>query len=158
MMCSGPQLTGLHVSMTDAPSLSVLHKRLIGILLLILVLAGIWYLLQLTLPFAAAFHRGAWKQANPVDVVPAAGGSLDVQIKAIGTVTPLHSVVVRSRVDGELLRVHCNEGSAVEQGALLAEIDPAPYRARLAQAEGQAQQIQRSEERRVGKESRRRRR
>lgn len=75
-------------------------------------------------------------------VVPAARGSLDVQIKAIGTVTPLHSVVVRSRVDGELLRVHFNEGSEVEQGALLAEIDPAPYRARLAQAEGQAQQIQ----------------
>src|SRR5690606_22770528 len=40
MICSGPQLTGLHVSMTDAPSLSVRHKRLIGILLLILVLGG----------------------------------------------------------------------------------------------------------------------
>lgn len=128
--------------MTDAPSLSVRHKRLIGILLLILVLGGIWYLLSRTPPSAPAFQRGAWNQATPVHVVPAARGSLDVQIKAIGTVTPLHSVVVRSRVDGELLRVHFNEGSEVEQGALLAEIDPAPYRARLAQAEGQAQQIQ----------------
>src|SRR5690554_123982 len=72
MMCSGPQLTGLHVSMTDAPSLSVRHKRLIGILLLILVLGGIWYLLSRTPPSAPAFQRGAWNQATPVHVVPAA--------------------------------------------------------------------------------------
>src|SRR5690606_38766910 len=92
--------------------------------------------------FCSGFSAGRVEPGHPVHVVPAARGSLDVQIKAIGTVTPLHSVVVRSRVDGELLRVHFNEGSEVEQGALLAEIDPAPYRARLAQAEGQAQQIQ----------------
>lgn len=75
-------------------------------------------------------------------VVPVERGSLDVQIRSIGTVTPLNSVTVRSRVDGELTRVLFTEGTEVEKGTLLAEIDPAPYQAQLAQAEGQAQQNQ----------------
>ncbi len=128
--------------MTDSPSLSVRHKRLIGILILLLILVGIGYLLGRNPPSASLPQRGTWDQPTPVRVVPVQRGSLDVQIKSIGTVTPLNSVTVRSRVDGELTRVLFTEGSEVEQGTLLAEIDPAPYRAQLAQAEGLAQQNQ----------------
>jgi multidrug efflux system membrane fusion protein len=65
---------------------------------------------------------------------------LPVYLKAIGTVTALNSVTVRSRVDGQLLRLAFEEGQRVERGQLLAEIDPAPYRIALAQAEGQLKQ------------------
>ena len=128
--------------MTDSPSLSVHHKRLIGILILLLILIGIGYLLARNPPSAPLPQRSAWNQPTPVRVVPVQRGSLDVQIRSIGTVTPLNSVTVRSRVDGELTRVLFTEGAEVEQGTLLAEIDPAPYRAQLAQAEGLAQQNQ----------------
>lgn len=128
--------------MTDSPSLSVHHKRLIGILILLLILIGIGYLLARNPPSAPLPQRSGWNQPTPVRVVPVQRGSLDVQIRSIGTVTPLNSVTVRSRVDGELTRVLFAEGAEVEQGTLLAEIDPAPYRAQLAQAEGLAQQNQ----------------
>ncbi len=128
--------------MTDSSPLSARHKRLIGVLALLLVLVGIWYLLGRTPPSAPLPQRSAWNMPVPVRVVPVERGSLDVQIKSIGTVTPLNTVTVRSRVDGVLNRVLFTEGSEVEQGTLLAEIDPLPYRAQLAQAEGQAQQNQ----------------
>lgn len=76
----------------------------------------------------------------PVRAVKAERRNLDVYLKAIGTVTPLNTVTVRSRVEGQLLRVSFVEGQHVKQGQLLAEIDPTPYQIRLAQAEGQLQQ------------------
>lgn len=78
--------------------------------------------------------------ATPVRVAPVQRAPLAVQLRALGTVTPLHQVTVRSRVDGELLRVEFEEGQRVEAGQLLAQIDPAQYRIRLAEAEGQQRQ------------------
>lgn len=82
----------------------------------------------------------AWNMPVPVRTVVAQLENLSVQLKAIGTVTPLNTVTVRSRVDGELASVLFTEGEQVEAGQLLAQIDPQPYRVRLAQAEGQQQQ------------------
>ena len=76
----------------------------------------------------------------PVKVVAAVSEPLAVYIKALGTVTPLKTVTVRSRVDGELVRVAFREGQYVKQGDLLAEIDPRPFRVALSQVEGQQQQ------------------
>lgn len=80
------------------------------------------------------------RKATPVRVALASAEPLQLRLKAIGTVTPLHSVVVRSRVDGELLKLHFNEGQHVNAGDLLAQIDPRPYEVRLAQAQGTQQQ------------------
>jgi multidrug efflux system membrane fusion protein len=63
--------------------------------------------------------------------------AIDVRLTALGTVTPRNSVVVRTRVDGPLLRVLFKEGEIVKKGQLLAEIDPAPLKAALDQMEGQ---------------------
>ncbi len=79
-------------------------------------------------------------RSTPVRVASASAEPLRVRLKAVGTVTPLHSVVVRSRVDGELLRLHFEEGQQVKAGDLLAQIDPRPYEVRLAQARGTQQQ------------------
>jgi len=74
---------------------------------------------------------------TPVVAIPARKGRINVYLEGLGTVTPLRTVTVRSRVDGQLMRVHFREGELVEQGQLLAQIDPRPFQVMLKQAEGQ---------------------
>lgn len=69
--------------------------------------------------------------------LPVTKGDVDIYLEALGTVTPLQTVVVRSRVEGELLKLGFKEGSLVKEGQLLAELDPRPYEAALMQTEGQ---------------------
>jgi multidrug efflux system membrane fusion protein len=76
----------------------------------------------------------------PVRAVPARQQELSVHLRAIGTVVPLNTVTVRSRVEGPLLKVAFQEGQEVTQGQLLAEIDPTQYKIRLAQMEANLRQ------------------
>lgn len=75
----------------------------------------------------------------PVSVAAAAAKRTDfnIYLTGLGTVTPLSTVTIRTRVDGQLLEVLFREGQVVERGALLARIDPRPFQAQLLQAEGQ---------------------
>ncbi len=73
----------------------------------------------------------------PVSAVPVRRGEMKVTIDALGTVIPVSTVLVRSRVDGELIRLHFREGQLVKAGELLAELDPRPYQAAYDQASGQ---------------------
>jgi multidrug efflux system membrane fusion protein len=73
----------------------------------------------------------------PVAVAQARKGDMAVHLTGLGTVTALNSVTVRSRVDGQLLRIAFTEGQMVRVGDLLAEIDPRPFKVQLMQAEGQ---------------------
>lgn len=84
---------------------------------------------------SAAGERGA--PPVPVVAAEAARGDFPVYFQSLGTVTALNTVTVRSRVDGELVKLHFTEGGEVKAGDLLAEIDPRPYKAQLTQAEGQ---------------------
>jgi membrane fusion protein, multidrug efflux system len=76
-------------------------------------------------------------RAVPVMAVSARSGDLGIYQTGLGTVTPLQTVTVRSRVDGELVELGFREGQLVQKGALLAQIDPRPFEVQLHQAEGQ---------------------
>lgn len=82
------------------------------------------------------------QQPVAVSVAAARSGPLPRDLHALGTITPLARVVLRSQVDGQLQRLHYTEGQAVRRGQLLAEIDPRPYQAALAAAEGELARVE----------------
>jgi multidrug efflux system membrane fusion protein len=93
-------------------------------------------------PATGSTVRGGGRGGGPPGAIPvvaatAREGSIGVYLDGLGAVTPLSTITVRSRVDGELLAVHFREGETVRKGDLLAEIDPRPFQVQLTQAEGQ---------------------
>jgi membrane fusion protein, multidrug efflux system len=76
-------------------------------------------------------------RAIPVSVAAVQAKTMPIYITALGTVTAYNTVTIKSRVDGQLLSVNVREGQLVKQGQVLAEIDPRPYEAAVAQAKGQ---------------------
>jgi multidrug efflux system membrane fusion protein len=81
--------------------------------------------------------RGRGFGATPVVAARAKKGDISVYVEALGNVTPLSTVTIKSRVDGQLMEVKYKEGDIVQQGAPLVEIDTRPYQVALEQAEGQ---------------------
>jgi multidrug efflux system membrane fusion protein len=77
--------------------------------------------------------------SRPVMVTTAAAhqGDIGIYLNALGTVTPVYTVTVTSRVQGEITQVYYHEGQMVNKGDPLVEIDPRPYQAALTQVEGQ---------------------
>jgi multidrug efflux system membrane fusion protein len=78
----------------------------------------------------------------PVRVFTAVKRDIGITLRALGTVTAYNTVTVRSRVDGELVKVNFQEGQQVKAGDVLAQIDPRPFQVALNQAIGTQQQNQ----------------
>jgi membrane fusion protein, multidrug efflux system len=77
------------------------------------------------------------QQGVPVTAVRVKTGDIPVYVTGLGSVIPLATVTVKSRVDGQLMHVQYREGDSVTVGQVLMEIDPRPYQVQLTQAEGQ---------------------
>jgi len=123
------------------------RRRSRGIWLVLLALAGVGaYFLWPKLtgknssnapPVAGAAKGGRGPLVTPVDAAKARKGDIGVYFNGLGAVTPIYTVTVKSRVDGQLMNIRYKEGDIVHQGDLLVEIDPRPYQVQLEQAEGQ---------------------
>jgi multidrug efflux system membrane fusion protein len=135
-----PQVDAPHESRLKATWRA--HWRIwLAVVLVVAIVAGIvaWTVLRAPANAPASKGRGGFDPARPMPVVavPARKGNIDVYIDALGTVTPRNMVVVRARVDGQLLSVAFREGQTVKAGDLLGQIDPRPFEVQLTQANGQ---------------------
>src|SRR5580704_6705632 len=119
------------------------RRRLIWLAVLVVLGIGIylvWSRTKTTQSASSATAKGKGGAGGaPVPVVAAKShrGDIGVYFTGLGSVTPIYTVTVKSRVDGELMSVRYKEGDLVHQGDLLVEIDPRPYEVQLTQAQGQ---------------------
>ena len=113
-------------------------RRFIGLLGFALLLGGAFLFFQrLETGKAKTNKPTSSPSALAITTATAQEGNIGVYVNALGSVTPLYTVTVKSRVDGQLMSVNYREGQMVHQGDLLAEIDPRPFQAQLTQVEGQ---------------------
>jgi multidrug efflux system membrane fusion protein len=115
-------------------------RKIVLVLVLLGIAALIWYKVENNKKATAAEDAKAAQAANrpiPVSVSPVQSKTMPIYLTELGTVTAYNTVTVKSRVDGQLLSVNVREGQQVRAGQLLAQIDPRPYLAVQAQAEGQ---------------------
>jgi multidrug efflux system membrane fusion protein len=129
----------------EAPPPVVQRRRprrrtlLIVLLVLVIGISGFVMLERRQKGTVAAAKSPSQPPGVAITTAVAEQGSIGVYINALGSVAPVSTVIVKSRVDGQLMSVNYREGQMVKQGELLAEIDPRPFQAQLEQAEGQYQ-------------------
>jgi len=123
----------------EKPQGSGVRKWIIFVVIALVVGAAVWKIRKNTQEQSVQGQRmsAMGDRPTPVQTVHVQQKTMPIYLTALGTVTAYNTVTVKSRVDGQLIRVNVREGQRVRQGQLLAEIDPAPYQAALAQAQGQ---------------------
>jgi multidrug efflux system membrane fusion protein len=135
------QNTGLpsREPMPEEPGGSVLRKVIVVVVIAAAVGLAVWKIRRnakeqdiVAMTMAAQADRPV-----PIQVSAVERKTMPIFLTALGTVTAYNTVTVKTRVDGQLMKVPVLEGQAVKQGQLLVEIDPKPYQAALAQAQGQ---------------------
>ncbi len=121
------------------PSGSKARKWIVLSVILLAVGAVVWIIHRNGQKQTAQSQKmeAAANRPTPVQTQPVQERTMPIYLRALGTVTAYNTVTIKPRVDGQLLRVNFREGQAVTKGQLLMEIDPRPYQAALAQAEGQ---------------------
>ncbi len=127
----------------EPPPGSTRRRRTVIIVALALLLLGffVWRALHRSAPTgerSGQFAQGFANEEAPiaVSVARATSGDIAVRIPALGTVTPLAVVTVKTQVTGQLQTIAFKEGQLVHKGQFLAQIDPRPYQAALDQARG----------------------
>jgi multidrug efflux system membrane fusion protein len=112
---------------------------LVVIVILVLLIALVKFIQhKQPLPAGAPGGGGRGGQNGPVAVAVATAtvGDIQLRIPALGTVTPLANVTVRTQISGVMQKILFTEGQMVRQGDSLAQIDPRPYEAALQQIQG----------------------
>jgi multidrug efflux system membrane fusion protein len=112
------------------------RRLILTSILALLILAGVvWWNRQGSAPPPG----GGGRNAAPMSIVPevVGKGDIGISLNALGTVTSLATVTIRTQISGYLMKIDFKEGDEVKKGDLLAQIDSRPYEAALAQAKGQ---------------------
>jgi membrane fusion protein, multidrug efflux system len=110
--------------------------RRLGLLLLVAGAAALGWWLYNAQPAPQTGRVNPYANAMPVVVAPAVTGDIDITLNALGTVTSLATVTIKSQISGYLINVAYQEGQVVKKGDLLAEIDSRPYELALKNAQG----------------------
>jgi membrane fusion protein, multidrug efflux system len=129
--------TGPEQSTTHEHASKTKSRWWVWLIVAVVVLGGIaWWERRGADPAAKA---GGDAASRPVIVSTAVArqGDIGIYLNALGTVTPVYTVTVTSRVQGQITQVYYREGQMVRKGDPLVEIDPRPYQAALTQVEGQ---------------------
>ena len=106
-------------------------------LIVLLIIGGAWWLYHRASGEGAKGGRNAAANAPlPVVAQPVSTGNINIIYNALGTVTPLATVTVRSQINGQITQIAFTEGQMVKQGDLLAVVDPRPYELQLEQTQG----------------------
>lgn len=145
---SGHDFTNGHVAKKESTHSSPQAKSsgwatLVGWTVVLGLGAAGWYYQAQWVPMVmTALGQNKPVAKKPERIVPVSTAvvkkrDVPLYLNGLGTVTAFKSVTVRSRVEGELIKVAFTEGQMVQEGDLLAEIDPRPFEVQLAQAEGQ---------------------
>jgi multidrug efflux system membrane fusion protein len=82
-------------------------------------------------------NRGAGGPPQTIRDAAVTSGDMPININALGAVTPLATVTVRTQVNGQLQQIAFQEGQMVKAGDFLAQVDPRPFQAQLAQYQAQ---------------------
>jgi multidrug efflux system membrane fusion protein len=128
-------------STSDSPTSVARQRRRmrlrVGAIVLVLAILVVWIIHHSTATQLAK-GQGPNGPNAPVAVATAlaTSGDMPVTIPALGTVTPLATVTVKTQISGQLTQVAFKEGQMVRAGDFLAQIDPRPYQAALDQALG----------------------
>jgi len=120
-----------------SPSAGKNHKWVWALVVVIILVVGAFYYLRQSKQRASSIQADPAPRAVPVSAAAARKGDIGVYINALGTVTPVYTVTVTSRVQGEIVNVYYREGQLVHKGDPLLDIDSRPYQASLTQVEGQ---------------------
>src|SRR5271165_1719898 len=113
------------------------HRSLWWLWLLLLGVIGYggyrgWQFVQSSKPAAKAGQAARMgSRPTPVVAVAARVGDLPIYLRGLGSVAAFNTVTVRSRVDGQIMKVDFAEGQLVHEGDVLLEIDPRPFEVQL---------------------------
>lgn len=123
----------------DEPKGSKLRVVVVALIIAVVVGAAVWKIRRNTADQnqTAMMMTAMEDRPTPVQVSAVSEKTMPIYLTALGTVTAYNTVTIKSRVDGQLMRVNVNEGQRVHTGETLVEIDPKPYQAALEQAQGQ---------------------
>lgn len=107
------------------------------VVILVLAIGGlIYYRNKQAAAQAAKAKAAAANRSVPITTGKVSQGPIGVYINALGTVTPVYTATITSRVDGQIISVNYREGQMLHKGDILIQIDPRPYQAALTQAQG----------------------
>src|SRR5215467_14831117 len=147
MCMTGAALSKLNTPPAEEPRPAASKKRSLVWFVLLFSIAGVvgYAVWRVGRPIAAAraatdatarTGAGGPRGRNagglvPVVVTPASRADIPMYLNGLGNATAFYTVTVKSRVDGQLMKVDFNEGDFVKQGQVIAEIDPRPFQVQL---------------------------